>query len=289
MDTALLIHPRTKQQLKQYLSEPTHALGLSGDNGAGKGYVAFNLCAQLLCINIETTKIHPYVKLLDASVEKTGIDDIRELQKFLTLTVPGSDKIKRVVILEHFDIISHEAQNALLKTLEEPPADTVIIVTYTRATQLLPTIHSRLQSIQISPVSKAQAQTYYSNVAEKEFTKAYILSGGLVGLLSALLKSQIDHPLIRAIEQSRAIISLPRHKRLGLVDKLIKNKELPVTVVLDGIYRLIEASYRHASKTKPREDLKVMTKRLSLIEKAIEDMEQNIQPKLVISRLFLEL
>lgn len=289
MATTLLAHSRTKKQIEQYLIQPTHALGLSGETGAGKGYVAIYLCANLLSIDIESIETHPYVRTVEAGKDKTGIDDIRELQKFLTLTVPGVGTVKRVVILEQFDTIGHEAQNALLKTLEEPPADTVIIITYSRDTHLLPTIHSRLQSIQILPISQPEAEKYFIDNSKQELTKAFFLSSGLIGLLYAILDNQAEHPLIKAIEEARNLITMPRYQRLARVDKLNKSKELPPHILLDGLYRLIDASYRQALKTKKRDDLKIIARRLSFIEKAIDDIDQNVQSKLVLSRLFLEL
>ncbi len=289
MESVLLAHAGTRRQLDQYINKPTHALSLCGDTGAGKGYLAHYLSAQLLNIDAETANHYPYLRSIDALDQKTGIDDIRELQKFLVLTVPGLGTIKRVVIVEHLDVLGHEAQNAFLKTLEEPPADTAIIVTYARATNLLPTIHSRLQSINVLPITQAQAEQGLPHTDDQKFIKAFYLSGGLIGLLSALLQNDAQHPLITAIEQARTIVSLPRYKRLGIVDTLAKNNDVSAYILLDGLYRLVDASYRHALKAKSNDELKNLIKRLSLIEQAMSDLDQNVQAKLVMSRLFLEL
>lgn len=138
---------------------------------------------------------------------KTGIDDIREVQKYLTLTVPGSSDVRRIVIIEHIDNLGHEAQNALLKTLEEPPLDTVLIITYARDAYLLPTIHSRLQNIRVLPATQAMAGDYFKNVPEKEFLKAFFISNGQPGLLFALLNHEANHPLIEAIERARKLLA----------------------------------------------------------------------------------
>ncbi len=289
MNLVPLAHSRTQKQFSQYLIAPSHALGLWGDNGAGKGYAATYLAAELLATEIMSLASHPYVLIIDALIQKTGIDDIRELQKFLTLTVPGRAVIRRVVIVEHIDILGHEAQNALLKTLEEPPLDTVVIVTYTRRANILPTIHSRLQSIQILPIPEIQARTYFNHHSTEEFNRAFIISGGLAGLLSALLQHQTSHPLSKAINQAREIIGVARYKRLGMVDKIIKNNEFSASLLLDGMYRLIDASYRQSLKTKSNKELQATVYRLQLLESAIDDLDKNVQAKLVMSRLFLEL
>lgn len=114
---ALLSHTQTKKQIEAFLKSPSHALALSGENGAGKGMVARYIAARVLSDKIDKVTTHPYVFLLDAKNEKSGIDDIRKLQTFLKLKVPGEDCIKRAVILENIDYLRHEAQNALLNIL----------------------------------------------------------------------------------------------------------------------------------------------------------------------------
>lgn len=289
MNDILLAHTQTTRQIEQFFASPAHALGLSGDNGAGKGYAARYICAHLLRIAVEKTVEHPYVLILDAASPKTGIDDIRELQKFLTLTVPGTAAIKRVVIIEHLDRLGHEAQNALLKTLEEPPADSVIIGTYQRDTALLSTIHSRLQRVQILPVEEDKAKRHYQAYSKADFTRAYTISDGLTGLLAAILEQQTEHPLLEGISRAREVIKATRLQRLGMVDELTKNNP-PVSprLVLDGLYRLLYASYQQSLKSHTNKQLQPVIARLRLLEQAISDLDENVQAKLVFSRLFLE-
>lgn len=77
-----------------------------------------------------------------------GIADIRELQKKIYLK-PIRSEIKAVLI-DATPGITQEAQNALLKTLEETPEDTIIVLQVTNADEILPTILSRCKIIQIS-------------------------------------------------------------------------------------------------------------------------------------------
>lgn len=283
--TLPIMHSQTSHQVERLLSSPSHALGLTGEQGAGKGHIAYYIASQIL--NSDPSD-HPYVKHIDVVTQKTGIEDIRELQKFLSLTVPGKDIYKRVVIVEHIDSIGHEAQNALLKTLEEPPQDTIIIVTFARDTAILPTIHSRLQKINVLPVSQTTAQTALRQYSQQELTKAFYISNGQVGLLMALLNDQTDHPLLQGITQAREVITMSRYQRLASVDKLTKGS-VPPLHILDGLYRLMNASYQQSLKTKSNDELRAIVSRLNLIEQAISDLDSNVQAKLVLSRLFLEL
>jgi hypothetical protein len=285
----MLAHDRTAEQIERYLRQPAHALGLRGEQGAGKGHTALYIASELLRTTLEALNEHPYVHILSAAESKVGIDEVRAIQSFLKLKVPGDNAIRRVVIIESIDMLGHEAQNALLKTLEEPPRDTVIIVTIAREQGVLPTIHSRIQHIQVLPVSQETAQEYFGSAyPADQITRSFFISDGLAGLLAALLASEAEHPLVAAIARARTIVGQSRFQRLAQVDKLLKDKDIQPVLLLDGMYRLINAGYKQSLKTRPNQDLKPIAARLALIERALTDIHENVQAKLVLSRLFLE-
>jgi len=76
-----------------------------------------------------------------------GIEDIRNVQKSVYLKPYKGDK--KAVIIRDGQTITHQAQNALLKVLEEPPQDTIIILETDKPDSLLPTICSRCTIIQL--------------------------------------------------------------------------------------------------------------------------------------------
>lgn len=102
----------------------------------------------------ETEKIFKELKIdkfdvISFEFEKSvGIPDIREIQKKIYLK-PFKSEIKAVVI-DATNGITIEAQNALLKTLEETPDHTIIIILSENASELLPTISSRCKLIEIT-------------------------------------------------------------------------------------------------------------------------------------------
>jgi DNA polymerase-3 subunit delta' len=284
----ILMHASTQKQVDNFLKSPLHALSLSGEPGAGKGTLAKFIAAQVLKIDHGITE-HPYFSQLDGN-DKVGIDEIRQLQTFLKLKVPGKAVYKRTVLLENLDGLRHEAQNALLKTIEEPPADTIIIVTYSLTNKVLPTLHSRLQNIKVMPVDLESAeQTLSDQFNQKLIKQSYYMSGGQPGIMFSLLEKESSHPLIGAIEEARRVLGMSRFERLNQVDKLIKNKDVATSSILDGLYRLIDAGYKQALEKRRADELKPFSVRLKLIEQAIRDLQENVQPKLVLSRLFTEL
>lgn len=88
-----------------------------------------------------------------------GIDNIREIIERIQ-TPPAGGAAKRVVILDEAHMLTPEASNALLKTLEEPPEWVSFILCTTEAERILPTIKSRCQCFRFEPISeKVMAQT----------------------------------------------------------------------------------------------------------------------------------
>lgn len=283
----LLLHTQTNKKVESYLANPGHGLALAGEEGAGKGYLAVYLASSLLDAQVDKIESNPYVMHLKAQQAGVGIEQIRELQKFLTLTVPGERKIRRVVIVEYLDQLGHEAQNALLKTLEEPPEDTALIVTFAKADRVLPTLHSRLQSINVLPVDPASASEYFK---DKDINKQFLVSGGNVGLLSAMVEGDQEHVLVSGIDEAKRLLRMSRYERMLEVDKLSKSKNIEIPTLLDGLYRLLEAGYKQQlSKSIAKSEHIKMHRRMELVQEAICDIDAKVSTKLVISRLFYSL
>src|SRR5690606_19528336 len=111
-----------------------------------------------------------------------GIEEIRRLKDFLAKKTTGNNRIRRVALISNAHTMSSEAQNALLKNLEEPPEDTMILITTNDLTALKPTIRSRSQHLIILPVSQESAQSFFQKQGHDSATiqNAYFLSGGQV-------------------------------------------------------------------------------------------------------------
>lgn len=280
----LLAHPKTIQNLNNIIDIPANAIGISGELGAGRGYLAQILIAQIL--DIKDPNAYPYYMRIDSLEDKKGINDIREVQNFLKLTVPGSNKYKRAVLIEHIDKLGHEAQNALLKTLEEPPVDTIILITYRSKSTILPTISSRVQELRVLPVDQATAITKLEK-PQTEIIRAFHISEGQAGLLSALLNEDLDHPLKQGIESSKELLRASKYQRLIMVDKIIKSDKPSPDILLDGLHRLIRASYKNSVTNDTNVESNLA--RLLLIDQAISDLSNNVQAKIVFNRLFASL
>lgn len=291
IQSKMILEMNTKQQLEAFIARPSHAVGILGADGAGKGYVATYIVATLLNRRPEEIHEHPYVFVLDAQ-DKGTIEQVRELQTFLALVVPGKSHLRRAIIIEHMDNLGIEAQNALLKTLEEPPMDTIIVCTVMSQRKLLPTIKSRLQWLRVQPTALDSLQSELNEKYKpEEVRRAYYMSEGQIGLMLSILERPSDHPLAVSVDKAKEVLKASKFDRLAMIDGLTKDKEMAVADLLDALQRLLHVTLRAASNRTPvnREEIQRLKKQLTLVIEARELLETKVQPKLVLTRLFYSL
>lgn len=138
--------------------EIPHAILFSGTRGTGKTTLARIFAGALGVSPVDLYEI-------DAASNR-GIDDIRELREAVN-TVPYESPYK-VYIIDEVHMLTKEAFNALLKTLEEPPAHVLFMLATTEEDKLLDTILSRCQVFRLREPSREQIAAMVIDVAKKE-------------------------------------------------------------------------------------------------------------------------
>lgn len=282
----LVLHPKTQSDIAQSVARPAHALLLVASGGSGKLSLARQMAAQILDISEDRLEKYPYTLTVSPIDGRAiSIDTVRELQHFTTLKIPGEKGIRRVVIIESADLMTTEAQNALLKTLEEPPTDTVFILTAASVEALLPTIQSRVRVLQLVTPTTGDLKNHLSETYNsKDIDKALLVSGGLPGLTVALLESPEAHPLYEATIQARQILQSTIYERLLLVDGMSKQKQLAADIVF------ILGQMAHMALTQSSGGgVKKWQTILKASYTAAEDLRSNTQTKLVLIHLMLEI
>jgi len=279
----------TKEKVDNFINHPSHALALSGVSGAGKYRVAQHIASDIFNISEEKISASPYIKIISAT-GKDAIATVREAQEFLQLTVPGKAVFRRCIIIADADNLGHEAQNALLKTLEEPPEDTVIILTISDENKLVDTVRSRLNWLRVYPLSQEEAlATLQDTYPKNEIVKAWHISDGAVGLLINILQDNEAHPLVAAIEQAKGTLKQSAYERLANIDPLLKSKEFNLLLFLDATHRLLRAALSSAATKGDKHQTQVLAGQIKNTLKAKEYVQKNVQPKLVLTELFYSL
>lgn len=142
-----------------------HAYLLTGPRGVGKTSVARILARRINGLSPAQAAGHLDIIEIDAA-SNNGVDDIRELRDRVHVA-PASARYK-VYIIDEVHMLSRPAFNALLKTLEEPPAHVVFILATTDVDKVPTTVTSRTQRFGFRMISPAVAAAQLRQVADAE-------------------------------------------------------------------------------------------------------------------------
>lgn len=175
-----------------------------------------------------------------------AVDEVRRLKSFFALSNP--DGGRRVVIVDAADEMNVAAANALLKILEEPPADCTLLLVAHQPSRLLPTIRSRcreLRCAQLSPDDMARALEAAGASAADQSVALAELSGGSVGEALRLLNMD---GLTLYRELFAVIETLPRLDRSAALKLAEKTAARGVEGRLDLMLRLFDVALSRLSR-----------------------------------------
>ena len=143
----------------------SHAYLFTGPKGVGKTSIARILAHELNGLEYSDDSMHLDIIEIDAASNRR-IDEIRDLRDKVHIA-PTSAKYK-VYIIDEVHMLTREAFNALLKTLEEPPAHAIFILATTEAHKVPDTIISRTQRFTFKPIDNADTVAHLADLAKQE-------------------------------------------------------------------------------------------------------------------------
>ncbi|MCA9347078.1 DNA polymerase III subunit gamma/tau [Candidatus Saccharibacteria bacterium] len=143
----------------------SHAYLFTGPKGTGKTSVARILAYQLNNLPYDESATNLDIIEIDAASNRR-IDEIRDLREKVNIA-PTSSKYK-VYIIDEVHMLTKEAFNALLKTIEEPPEHAIFILATTELHKVPETIVSRTQRFSFKPIEKSKIISHLRSIAEQE-------------------------------------------------------------------------------------------------------------------------
>ncbi|PWB35898.1 DNA polymerase III subunit delta' [Pseudomonas sp. SDI] len=211
-------------------SQHAHAYLLHGPQGIGKRDLAERLMALLLCqrpvglqacgecksCHLLAAGSHPdnYVLEPEEADKPIKVDQVRDLVSFVVQTAQLGGR--KVILIEPVEAMNINAANALLKSLEEPSGNTVLLLVSHQPSRLLATIKSRCQQIACPLPSQAQSQAWLANALPDSDDQQR----------EELLSLAAGSPLLAVTLQAQGV----REQRAQVVDgvkKLLKQQQSP--------------------------------------------------------------
>ena len=255
--SSIIGHDRQVDILKRALANGAlaHAYLFSGEPGIGKRLTAYALAAALNCeapgpaggcgacpaCRRIAGGIHPDVRVVmpesrdeqllstwsSKEIEKASdeikIDQIRRAQESISLK--PSEGRKKVLIVDGAETMNEASQNAFLKTLEEPPGDSLIILITSLPQSLLPTIRSRCQALVFQPLPRhTLAEVIRENRGLSEEDAWFI---------AALSRGSLGRALAMDVQKEKA----ERERFLVLREGLAGMRDDEILTLADGIAR----------------------------------------------------
>src|SRR5258706_9548038 len=311
-------HDWAVEMLQQHIAHQTlrHAYLLTGPAGVGRRTLAVRLAQALNCANgapdapgvpCRTCRTCKQIEagqnadLMVVQAESEGgtlkVEQVREIQKFLSLR-PYQSSYKTVLFLR-FQEANANAQNALLKTLEEAPAYGILLLTADNAEQLLPTIVSRCEILRLRPL-KVDTVAEFLQTRQVDAEKAQLLahlSGGRPGV--ALRLSSDEKALAfrgEKLDDLARLLAAKRRERFSYAEKLVKDKDTfrQTLLIWLSYWRDVflktsgaQASLTNADRAEEidslagRVDLSLARNATEALEHAVRRLEKNINARLL--------
>jgi DNA polymerase III subunit delta' len=298
-----------------------HSYLFSGLNAIGKKTLALEFAQALNCENtaeqFDACGIcsacrkmihgnHPDIHVLETQAQFIRIDAIRNIQE--QMTFKPLEGRRRVFIIDDADKMNEQASNALLKTLEEPSADNIIMLVTARPYWLPQTILSRCRHVRLNPLAAETVARFLIEQKQMDPSKAAMLaslSGGSIG--QALEMNSEDMIAFRA-ELGRLLAAAGRSDPMSLLSLASflgqDKKEIKQGLTILNTYFRDALVYQEAANAVMiinADDLSAVTslacrlngeqllQNIALVEKSNETIEMNVNKSLTLEAMAFKL
>lgn len=313
------------ENLKALLSRsllPPAAI-FAGPSGVGKLSLAVAVAAFINCRRPEASDLcgtcsscikaasgnHPDIVLYPAEKNVIKIESMRELSREAQFR-PFEAK-KRVFIVDQAECLTEEAANSILKTLEEPPDSSRIVLVTAFPLRLLETIRSRCQIFHFVPLRRAEIAAYLRSIGQTEDTdlRAALADGSIGRALSLDLKKLLpDRDRMLAVLSdwwaTRSFETIYTHCERSPMKGDLKNRERVrqylelLHLIGEDLYFLLVETPERVVNVDRRKELKKLSENITLdslqrllydVAHAIRDIDRYVNPLMTFETLWLRM
>lgn len=298
-------------------NQVSHCYIFEGPKGMGKFKLALIFAQSLLCLNFledpcnqcnSCIKVnsfnHPDLHVINDDEKSIKREEIDELIN--SINKKPYEAKRKVYIIIDAHTMTVQAANTLLKTLEEPPSDTVIILLTTNTNLLLPTIVSRCQEIKFRNISKETIRKYLAeyNMASEAIDLAVNYSNGNLNKAINIIKGKDDilkkrEEIIKIIDKIISSDSEIIYELESYFDEQKDNIDLVIEIMImwirdiffvcNGMENLVinkdclNLLYKHSKNMKMDSDI------IEFMQNVSDDIKSNVSYKLAVDNMLLKI
>lgn len=221
----------------------SHAYLFTGQEMIGKKNFAVELANYVTTDPQQLPSNNPDILVVDPTSSESGqsitIEEARRIKNFVSLSPYVSPY--KFIIIDDAHLLTAEAQNALLKVLEEPSPSSILILVTANPESLLPTITSRCQEIKFSPHPRKLVENVLVGAKLSKTNCEFLteFANGRIGLIKRIIEEKSFDEVKNSVEELMHLIKTDINERLVIAQKLTDEKsksELPKKVLYWTLY-----------------------------------------------------
>lgn len=272
-----LVNSKFKARLKNVSRKPAHVT-LFFSVGQNKSVDREAL------VFVELTKKHGLegkTIVIEVDGSESNIDEIRDIKRITRHK--NSEGLNTIVVINRIDELSVEAQNTMLKMLEEPVEGVRYVLSTPNIDKVLKTIQSRSQLIAVPAPSEEDFKGAYMDRSEQEISLAMSLAKGQSDKAVDYLEGNSE-----VLDLAKKLIAHTKFERLAESDRLSKNRELAIEVVeyLQNIYlHMLEGKLKRGDMRAAES----LIRTLNMAEMCMKSLGNNGNVKLALDSLFIHM